>query len=142
MEQVIAADPRGTRTAGRWWFVAGAGLVLLGLAAYVAQVAFKVLTVPWYAPVLATAGLGLMAVAMWRRRTAARMIGLGLFALVTAFEWAFLLSLSRLPAYTGPVRVGQTLPPFATTLADGTPFTERDLATGVPTVLVFFRGRW
>jgi hypothetical protein len=142
MEQVIATDPRGTRTAGRWWFVAGAGLVLVGLAAYFAQVALKVLTVPWYAPVLATAGLGLMAVAMWRRRTAARMIGLGLFALVTAFEWAFLLSLSRLPAYTGPVRVGQTLPPFATTLADGKPFTERDLDTGVPTVLVFFRGRW
>ena len=34
------------------------------------------------------------------------------------------------------------IPAFATSLADGKSFTEKDLATGIPTVLLFFRGRW
>jgi hypothetical protein len=50
--------------------------------------------------------------------------------------------LSRLPAYTGPVQEGKPFPAFATTWADGRPFTDADLRQSQPTVLVFFRGRW
>ncbi len=48
----------------------------------------------------------------------------------------------RLPAYTGPVTVGQSFPPFATTRSDGTAFTQSDLQGEANNVLVFFRGRW
>jgi hypothetical protein len=46
------------------------------------------------------------------------------------------------PAYTGPAVAGQKVPAFAAILADGTPFTEKDLAQGNSTILLFFRGRW
>jgi cytochrome oxidase Cu insertion factor (SCO1/SenC/PrrC family) len=46
------------------------------------------------------------------------------------------------PLYTGPAEIGRRIPKFTTTLADGTPFTEKDLERGNPTVVLFFRGRW
>jgi peroxiredoxin len=50
--------------------------------------------------------------------------------------------MSKLPAYSGPVRVGETIPAFHTTLADGHAFNDGDLKQGKSNVLLFFRGRW
>ncbi len=64
-----------------------------------------------------------------------------LVVLVAGATWAFLLA-TRLPAYTGPIAVGQPFPVFTTMRADGTVFTQRNLQGGPNSVLVFFRGRW
>src|SRR5262245_56741840 len=45
-------------------------------------------------------------------------------------------------AYTGPVKYGQPFPTFATTVADGSTFTQTDLQGNQHTVTVFFRGHW
>ena len=50
--------------------------------------------------------------------------------------------MTRLPAYAGPLEIGQPYPAFQTQRADGTPFTQADLRGDKGTVLVFFRGRW
>ena len=51
------------------------------------------------------------------------------------------LELAR-PPYAGPAKMGEKLPAFTATLADGSPFTNSNLQEGKPTVLVFFRGHW
>jgi len=63
-------------------------------------------------------------------------------ALLSAGEWYFILWMSRLPEYKGPVQVDKKIPEFTTTFADGNSFTEKDLQKGTPTVLVFYRGHW
>jgi len=50
--------------------------------------------------------------------------------------------LMKLPAYSGPLAVGQPFPAFTSSLADGTPFDQSKLASEQTTALVFFRGRW
>jgi hypothetical protein len=119
----------------------GLGLAVLGILAYVVQIAAQRLTTPWYMPIAATLGLVFVAVALWKKRTVWRVLALLLVGLLAGAEWAGLLG-ARLPAYTGPVVAGQALPSFATMRADGTPFTERDLEGDQHSVLVFFRGRW
>jgi peroxiredoxin len=52
------------------------------------------------------------------------------------------LNAMRLPPYTGPIAVRRPFPAFDARLADGTPFTQDDLAGNRHAVLVFFRGRW
>src|SRR5438270_828826 len=79
--------------------------------------------------------------ALSRRRTVWRVLVLLLVTLLAAGEWAFVLE-TRLPAYTGPVAEGRPFPAFKTARADGSPFTQEDLADGQKTVMVFFRGRW
>jgi hypothetical protein len=49
---------------------------------------------------------------------------------------------TRTGPYTGPAQRDHKVPAFATTLADGRAFTDKDLDKGSPTVLLFFRGRW
>jgi hypothetical protein len=142
MEQPLSHTPPTRTSRGRWWFALGAAACVLGLVLYGIQFSRKEFVVPWYAPVLGTAGVLLMALAWRLRPTVWRVIGLGLFTLLVAGEWYFLLSLSKLPAYTGPARAGEVIPRFTTTRADGRPFTDRDLQQGSPTVLLFFRGRW
>jgi hypothetical protein len=126
---------------GRRLFWLGCGLVLLGLAVYFVQFfALKQFVVPWYTPILGTAGAVAMVIATVQRWTVLRIVGLAAAAFLVFGEWMFLLSISRLPTYAGP-EVGQKIPAFATIRADGSPFTNRDLA-GQPTVLLFFRGHW
>jgi hypothetical protein len=134
--------PANERSRGRAYFWAGIGLCLLGLALVVVQYSLKQLIVPWYTPALTTLGALLLLGSVARRRSIVRVIALGLVAALAGFEWYFLVSLTRLPAYEGPARAGQKIPAFRTTLADGRPFTEQDLQEGTPSVLVFFRGRW
>jgi hypothetical protein len=76
-----------------------------------------------------------------RSRSIWRWTAVVIFTLFAAFQWWALLAM-RLPAYTGPVKDGQPFPAFATTLADGSSFTQADLQGDQNTVMVFFRGHW
>lgn len=119
--------------------------VLIALAGPVINIvlmfAAKILITPWYAPPLEILGLALMIMALVRSRSRWRWTAVVIFTLLLAFGcWA--LFAMRTPAYTGPVKEGQSFPPFTTALADGATFTEADLKGAENTVMVFFRGHW
>lgn len=128
-------------TTGRAYLLLGIALAVLGVMAYVAQVALLRLQTPWYMPIAATLGVILVAYSLWHKRTVWRMLGLVTVLLLCGLTWIFLLGL-RLPPYRGPLAVGQPVPAFATQRAEGSPFTQADLAGDQNTVLVLFRGRW
>jgi hypothetical protein len=131
------------RHAGRIYLVLGLLVALAGPVLYAGQLQAKVLSTPWYAPILGTVGLLLLVLAMRQSRSIWRWLAAGFVTLFAAFEWVWLLVLVGAPTYTGPVKAGQFFPEFATTLADGSPFTrESMLRGGRQTVMVFFRGRW
>ncbi len=123
-------------------FLAGALLFFLGPVLYVIQIQLCDLRVPWHIPVLASFGCVLMAISVGRGRGIWQGAGLILFTLLVGLEWYVLVVETRSPVYSGPAQPGSRVPVFATTLADGTAFTDKDLARGGRTVLVFFRGRW
>jgi hypothetical protein len=125
---------------GRLYAWLGLAATVLGPVLYTIQLSAKIFTVPWYAPILATVGLGLSIFALVHARSVWRFAGLGFCGLLAAFQW-FLVS-SRLPEYTGPATVGQPLPRFSSTLADGTQFELGDLVGDQDSAMVFFRGRW
>ena len=122
-------------------FLVGAFLLLLGPAIYAVQIGLKHLQTPWYVPILATVGVLFMALSVWQRRGLGRSVGLVLGVLVCAFLWFFVVG-TKTPTYEGPAQAGSVVPAFATTLADGTSFTNENLQKGTPTALIFFRGRW
>lgn len=138
---VPSEAPTKPRSAGRTWLLLGLALAVLGVLAYVAQVGAMRLTMPWYLPVTGTLAAALIIVSIRQARSVWRVLALVLVLLLAGMEWMFVFS-TRLPAYTGPLAVGQPFPEFATRRADGTPFTERDLVGRQRDVLVFFRGRW
>jgi hypothetical protein len=143
VQQSPTTAPPIPRSRGRWWLWLGIGLFLLGLVFNFGQILLlKYLVTPWYLPIMATAGVLLVVVSFRQRPTWTRVIVCLLLVLLCAGEWYFILSLSRLPEYQGPVQVNRKLPEFTTSLADGRPFTEKDLQQGSPTVLVFYRGHW
>ena len=129
------------RFPGRLLLLSGLVLVALGIIGYAVQIWMQRLTTPWYMPILATFGAMLVIASVWQKRTLWRILSMVLVVLIAGLEWASLLAV-RVPPYEGPVEVGHAFPTFTTTRADGTPFTERDLAGGQNHVLVFFRGRW
>jgi hypothetical protein len=118
-------------------FLAVAGYVLMMLLMFAA----KILITPWYAPLLGTLGVALIILAVMRSRSIWRWTALVIFTLFVAFQWYALFAM-RTPAYTGPVKDGQPFPAFATTLADGSAFTQADLQGDQNTLMVFFRGHW
>jgi hypothetical protein len=130
------------RASGRAYLWAGIGACLLGLALVFVQFSLKRLFVPWYSPILASVGAIFVLLSVARRRSVVRIVVLLLVAAFAAYQWYFLVSLMKLPDYTGPVQAGKPLPPFQATLADGQPFTDADLHDGSRQVLTFFRGRW
>jgi hypothetical protein len=139
----VSTNPSiATRSAGRVYFWVGLVACLLGLVLAMVQFSMKFLFVPWYMPALATFGALLLVVAVVRRVSILRVTVLLLVAAFAGFQWFFLGSLMKLPAYEGPARAGRQLPAFHSTLADGRPFSEADLRDGSRRVLVFFRGRW
>jgi hypothetical protein len=143
MEQLNTATVNKPAAPGRLWFRLGMAVNLLGLVLYGIQFfALKQIVMPWYVLVLATLGVLMMAAPVWQQPSWSRLLGLGLFLLLTVFDWYFLVFFSRLPPYTGPAQTDHKFPAFTTTLADGSPFTEQDLQQGIPTVVLFFRGRW
>jgi hypothetical protein len=127
---------------GRLYLWLGIGLVFLGPVLYLVQLRTKVLSVPWYVPVLATVGVALIFLAVLRKPNIWRITAVVLCALPAGAEWYFLLSLSKVPAYTGPVAVGAPFPAFTTSLADGSAFNQDSLRGEQNTALVFFRGHW
>jgi hypothetical protein len=136
-----------TQTPSRRWplFVAGVVVFLLGPIGYFVQLKLARLDVmPWYVLGLAGVGLVLLFISSFvgARATVLRRMVVLLFALLGAVETVFLVELTKSPEYKGPVHVGGRMPAFATSLADGKPFTNADLESGKPTALVFFRGRW
>ena len=118
-------------------FLAVAGPVLMMLLTF----ATKILITPWYAPVLGTLGVALIATALVRSRSVWRWTAVVIFTAFVSFQWWALLAMHT-PAYTGPVRDGEPFPAFATTLADGSAFTQDDLKGDQSTVMVFFRCHW
>jgi hypothetical protein len=141
MEQALAPTSARSVRHGRIWLWAGVVLCLLGIPLYLVQLRLRLLFTPWYTPVLATLGIICLVIAWRLQRSIWRVATIFMFALLTGFEWHFLLSYSRLPDYTGPARVGEQVPAFMARRSNGEPFTEKDL-TGEPTALVLFRGRW
>src|SRR5262249_44005509 len=103
-------------------FLAVAGPVLMILLTFAA----KILITPWYAPLLGTVGVALIILALTRSRSIWRWTAVVIFTLFVAFQWYALLAM-RTPAYTGPVKDGEPFPAFATTLADGSAFTQAHL---------------
>jgi len=100
------------------------------------QIWARQFSTPWYLPLSGTLSLAFLAASVWQARTLWRALALVFVLLLVSGEWAFLL-LTRLPSYDGPVRVGLPFPAFATTRADGKPFTQKDLSARQNTVLVF-----
>jgi len=144
MENLQPATAAKTAPPRRWpLFSVGVLLFFLGPAIYAVQLGLmKNLGLPWYLPTLASIGVLLMAASLWQRRGVLRSVGLVVFVLVCGLEWFGVLVGPKTPVYTGPAQIGRKLPTFATTLADGRAFTDKDLENGSPTALVFFRGRW
>ena len=119
----------------------GLALGLLAPLLYVGQLRLEWLAAPWYMPILGTVAAALGAYALLHRRGIVRfLVALGL-VLLAGLEWSVFWT-TKLPPYSGPVAVGQPFPSFTTTLADGTQFTQADLAGPQATAMVFFRGRW
>ena len=130
------------RSRGRLSLWSGLLLAVGGFFAYGAQMAAGLLTTPWYVPALATLGAALALLALVQSFSVWRVAALLFTAALAAFASWFVFSHTRLPAYTGPVAVGQRFPDFAASRADGTPFTRADLEGAKDTVLVFYRGWW
>ncbi|HMF10765.1 MAG TPA: hypothetical protein VKE94_00615 [Gemmataceae bacterium] len=130
------------RHPGRVYLFLAVLFALVGPALYFGQLSAKVLTTPWYVPLLATAGVASAALALLRARSIWRWAAIILVTLLAAAEWAFLLVAMGTPAYTGPAKSGQAFPAFATSLADGSAFSQSDLKGDQGTVMVFFRGHW
>jgi hypothetical protein len=122
--------------------LAGLASALLAPLLYWLQLRASVLTSPWYVPLLTTVGACLCLLALLRARSVGRVLAVVLCGLLAAAEWYVLFPLFALPAYTGPAVPGGVVPEFATTLADGSPFTRESLQGPQATVLVFFRGHW
>ena len=129
------------RSSGKLILWLGILLVLAGPLIYMGLFSAKVLTVPWYAPTLASLGIVLLLVAVWRRPNFWRISALVLFGLVAAFQWMSVLG-SKVPPYNGPAVSGASMPAFTSQLADGSPFDQESLKGKQNTVMVFFRGRW
>jgi len=130
-----------TQSTGRGFFWSGLALAVVGIVAYLAQFSMRHLTTPWYMPVLSTIGVLLLLLAVLRRRTIWRILGLLLVVLLAGAQWALIFAMG-LPEYRGPAAVGKPFPAFATLRADGTKFTQAELGGTKNDVLVFFRGRW
>src|SRR5262249_58412652 len=107
------------RSSGRAALWLGIVLVLLGPALYMLQLQAKILSVPWYVLALAGAGVVLLLLAVLRRRTVWRIAALVLFGLLAGAQAYFLLSLSKVPAYTRPVVVGAAFSAFTPSFAGG-----------------------
>lgn len=133
--------PSPPATSGRYLAPLGLACAILGIVAYVIQLQFHRLTVPWYMPFLALIGIGLAVASVWARQTVWRVLVLIVLLVLGGLE-VLALSAVRLPPYAGPVIVGKPFPAFEAKLADGTVFSQAGLAGDSSTALVFFRGRW
>lgn len=128
----------------RHWplFLIGVICFVLGPVIYTFQFRGGSLVVPWHWPALAAIGVLCMVTSACQRPSLWRIGGAVVFALLCGLEWYYFSVVTSVPAYTGPAQVGNKLPAFTATYADGRAFTNKDLEDGSRSVLVFFRGRW
>lgn len=137
------ANPSPDRRAGRGLLWAGIALAVLAIGLLAVQwYGLGALFVPWYMPLVTAVGALLVLWSLARRFTIVRVVALLLLVALAGVEWYTLAVEARLPEYAGPAEEGKKLPPFQTTLADGSSFTQNDLEDGQRRVLTFFRGRW
>ena len=135
--------PKDARRSSRLLLWLGVLITILGPVHYAVQIiqARRLMT-PWYLPISATVGVILVAWSILKARTITRFIVLAIIGLLALGHWYFIVGESRLPQYAGPVVPGHAIPHFTTKKADGSVFTERDLAGTENSAVVFFRGRW
>ncbi len=127
----------------RLLFWAGAILAVAVVLAFFAQVFWlKALITPWYLPVGGTIAAVLVLGAAVSRPRWWRIGGALFFVALAGLEWCFLLLLTVLPKYTGPINEGSPIPAFHATLADGKEIDESYFKEPGTTVLVFFQGSW
>jgi hypothetical protein len=129
------------RRRGRGLLWLGMIVALSGIVIFFVLLYAKILIAPWYVPILASLGAALLLVALVRAQSIWRWTALLLFTAFAAAVWVMLLVVFALPPYTGPVKAGQPFPEFATTLADGSSFTQNDLKGEQNTAMFFFNGR-
>jgi hypothetical protein len=142
MNEANRTSVTARRNPGRIYLFLGMLVALAGLVIYPFQLSRKNLDPPWYAPILATVGLALVGFALLRSRSVWRWLAVVFFTLLAAGEWLMMLVFLSAPLYPGPVKIGQPFPAFATTLADGSAFSQKSLLGDKNTVMIFFRGRW
>jgi hypothetical protein len=142
VNDILRTDPGTSRHPGRLYLVLGILVALAGPVLIAVQMRAHILRTPWYAPILATLGLVLLVAALMQARSLWRWAAAVLVGLFAGFQWVAVLVLMNAPPYTGPAEPGRPFPTFATTFADGSPFTQESLKGDRNTVLVFFRGRW
>ncbi len=138
----MTAEP--TSAPPRTWPLIAAGVffLLLGPAIGVVMTALEKLITPWYLPILATIGVALLAAAFVRRPGILRGVLVGLALLPTVFAWLIVAVFARTPEYTGPATVGNRIPTFTAKYTDGREFSNGEVETGGPAVLLFYRGHW
>ena len=104
--------------AGRKFVVIGILLALAGPAGYAALIAAHRLPMPWFLPISATLGAILIAASLWQARRVGRIVALVVVLLLAGAEWMFVFA-TRLPAYTGPIAIGQPFEPVAPLIGTG-----------------------
>jgi peroxiredoxin len=131
-----------TRSASMmFWLGTLAAIALIpifGLQAFWA----RVLVTPWYLPIGGTVAAIVVTYALSRSWRWWKVPIAAVCVMLAGLEWYFLLGLTVLPQYTGPIASGGPLPAFQATWADGSAFDGAALQLKRPTVLVFFQGRW
>ncbi len=139
----MSTSPANEPSRGRGLFWLGLLLCLLGPALVAAQFALlKRLDVPWYCPALASLGALMLLLSTAKRPTIPRVLFLVFTTAFAGFQWYALTTMMKLPEYQGPIAAGKAIPAFASTFADGKPFSEADLRDGSRRMMVFFRGKW
>ena len=124
-------------------FWGGVLLAIVLIPIFAMQVGWgNVLITPWYLPIGGTFAALLVLYAANRQRRWWRLAIALACVMVACFEWFFLLGMTVLPDYQGPVAEGGALPAFHATLADGTEVDATYFQQNHPTALIFFQGRW
>jgi peroxiredoxin len=137
----LAQEAAKKRAGSLFWF--GAVLAISVVVVFFLQVSWaKALVTPWYLPVGGTLAAIIMLMGLGRPRTWWRVGAVMVFGAIACLEWYFVLALTVLPPYTGPIGQGSAVPAFHAVLADGSAIDESYFQRGKPTVLVFFQGRW
>jgi peroxiredoxin len=136
-----ATDAQRDRSGFLFWSAAAIAVLLIPVFFVQAFVAHLLVT-PWYVPIGGTIAALTAIYALgqprrwWRVGVVVGCVGLA------CLEWYFLLALTVLPRYTGPIAEGSPLPAFHATLADGTEIDETYFHGRPMTAVVFFQGRW
>jgi peroxiredoxin len=134
-------DPNRGKSRLLFWSAAAVAILLIPI--FFAQVFWaRILITPWYLPIGGTAAALVTIYALGRPvRWGRAGVVAGCVALA-CLEWYFVLAMTLLPQYTGPIAEGSSLPAFHATLADGTEIDESYFRNRPMTALVFFQGRW